>query len=79
MYGPGKALHTNSQRFRGTKEYGEIPPNTRRWVCIGDSFTFGSGVGDDAAWCALLGADDGARETVNMGLCLARKGFREWS
>ena len=48
-----KPIHTNSQGLRD-KEYAlEKPKNTLRVVVIGDSFTFGDGVGDEAIYHAL--------------------------
>lgn len=68
MYGPGRHLHTNSQRLRARMEYlPEVPPGAVRWVCTGDSFTLGYGVDDDQTWCALLGQTLPDLETVNMG------------
>jgi hypothetical protein len=68
MYGPGVALHTNGLGFRGRTEPSLAPPADKvRVVCSGDSFTFGYGVGDEQAWCALLGRLDPRLETINMG------------
>lgn len=68
LYGRGKHVRTNSQRFRNDKDFNEkSEPNKIRIVCSGDSFTFGYGVGNDHAWCQLLSSLDAAIETVNMG------------
>jgi hypothetical protein len=68
LYGPGLHLHTNSQGFRGTREYEkEVPSDKVRAVCSGDSFTLGYGVGDQDTWCAQLSAFDPRIEGVNMG------------
>ena len=40
---------------------------TGRLLCLGDSFTFGEGVGNRDTWCSLLGDAAGGRETVNLG------------
>lgn len=66
VYAPGVGLRTNSRGFRGAREVADaLPAGTRRYVCSGDSFTFGQGVRDDETWCKLLGGD--GVETVNMG------------
>lgn len=68
MYGPGRHLRTNSQRLRSGYDFEpEVPPGRARWVCTGDSFTFGYGVADEEAWCALLGERLPGVEPVNMG------------
>lgn len=68
MYGPGKYLQTNSQSFRNKKDFTyEIPPGGKRWICTGDSFTFGYGVSNDDSWCAGLASRFSNLETVNMG------------
>jgi hypothetical protein len=68
MYGPGRALHTNSLRFRSRAEFRiEVPTGKRRAVCSGDSFTLGYGVDDSETWCQLLEQLDPGLETVNMG------------
>jgi len=68
MYGPDKSLNTNSQRFRSDRDFdSDVPACKRRWICSGDSFTFGFGVDDDRTWCALLSSMVPNTETVNMG------------
>lgn len=68
LYGPGASLHTNAQRFRGTRDVAREAPHGRvRVVCSGDSFALGYGVGDDATWCHQLEAMEPRLETVNMG------------
>jgi hypothetical protein len=67
MYGPGIYLTTNSQGFRGDRDFGEaVPLGKHRIICSGDSVTFGYGVDDDHTWCQLLTAMDSRLETVNM-------------
>ena len=45
----------NSQRFRGLKEYSQIPlTGVTRIVTLGDSFTFGFGANDDETYPAHL-------------------------
>ena len=65
MYGAGRHLTINRQRFRGR----EIPPDAAgpRIVVSGDSFTFGYGVGDDDTWAAWLERQGPGTEAVNMG------------
>lgn len=66
VYAPGVGLHTNGRGMRGTSEVADtLAVSKRRYVCSGDSFTFGQGVRDDETWCTLLGSGD--VETVNMG------------
>ena len=68
LYGPGASLHTNAQRFRGTRDVAQrAEPGRVRVVCSGDSFALGYGVGDDATWCAQLAALDPRIESINMG------------
>jgi lysophospholipase L1-like esterase len=67
FYGPGRDLSIDARGFRGTREVSPRPaPGVLRVVCSGDSFTLGYGVGDDATWCARLGALSGV-ESVNLG------------
>jgi hypothetical protein len=68
LYGPGASLHTNAQRFRGTRDVtARVAPGRVRVVCSGDSFALGYGVGDEATWCHRLEALDARIEAVNMG------------
>lgn len=68
MYGPGKDLRINAQRFRANGPTSVTPPAGRfRIVCAGDSFTLGFGVANDATWCHILQAERPGLETVNMG------------
>lgn len=68
MYGPGAALHTNGLGFRGRDEPNVTPPPGKvRIICSGDSFTFGYGVDDEQAWCALLSRLDPRLESLNLG------------
>jgi hypothetical protein len=68
MYGKGKRVKTNSQRFRNDRDFSiKVPDNKIRLVCSGDSFTFGYGVDNDYTWCHLLTKIDRRLETVNMG------------
>lgn len=68
MYGPGISLTTNSQGFRGARDYARaVPEGRRRLICSGDSFTLGYGVDDEHTWCRQLESLDPRLETVNMG------------
>ena len=68
MYGPGLALHTNSQGFRATRDYAiEVPSGRLRILCSGDSFTLGYGVSDNQTWASQLEQLEPKLETVNMG------------
>jgi len=68
MYGPGIYLRTNAQRYRHDGEVGHAPPaGTSRWICCGDSFTFGYGVDNEDTWCAHLTRMVPGIQTVNMG------------
>jgi hypothetical protein len=68
LYGPGKFLRTNSQRFRNVAEFSKnVPAGKTRIICSGDSFTLGFGVDNDHTWPQLLAAQAPNLETVNMG------------
>jgi hypothetical protein len=68
LYGPGRHLTTNSERFRSRRDFTRsIPKGTVRAICTGDSFTLGYGVGDADPWCELLSRRDARLETINMG------------
>ena len=55
-FGRGIDFNTTPERFRGRGALTALPPGHSRLVCSGDSFTMGSGVGDDDTWtgCATL-------------------------
>lgn len=42
--------HTNSQGFREREFSPEPPPSTMRIACLGDSFTWGTGLREEDAW-----------------------------
>jgi hypothetical protein len=68
VYGPGIGVTTNSRGLRGRRELADqVPPGKTRIVCLGDSFTFGYGVGDDDTYPQQLEALDPRLEVVNMG------------
>jgi hypothetical protein len=62
-------VHTNSEGFRGTREYSaEKPKGMIRVSVLGDSFVFGFGVQDGEAFPALLELQDKSREVLNLGV-----------
>lgn len=68
MYGGGRSLTTNAQRFRSGHPFDrQVPAGKIRIMCSGDSFTLGYGVGDQDTWCAQLERLDPRLETVNLG------------
>ena len=61
---------TNSQGYRGPLVPWEKPEGTYRILAIGDSYTWGDGVPDDAVWVRLLEQDlsaCGPVEVINAG------------
>lgn len=68
------SAHVNAQGFRGREVEREKPADTFRIVCLGDSQTFGNGVGDEETWphaleTALREAHPGrAIEVMNCGV-----------
>ncbi len=66
-YGPGIGLRTNSRGMRSGEVADGKTPGRIRVVCLGDSFTFGHGVGDDQAWPAVVARLEPRLEMVNMG------------
>jgi GDSL-like Lipase/Acylhydrolase family len=68
LFGPGASLSTDSLGARGSAAVArEVPPGKLRVVCVGDSFTQGYGVGDEATWPSALQALDPRLEVVNLG------------
>ena len=68
LYGPGASFTTNARGFRGLEEIDAQPPAGRyRIIALGDSFTMGFGVGDEASYPARLQAACPTLQTVNMG------------
>lgn len=64
----GAPLSSNSRGARGAREYAlPKPPSVTRIVALGDSFTFGEGVPDDATWPAQLENALPDTEVVNLG------------
>ncbi len=69
MFGPGKYLQTNSQRFRHNAEFNSVVPEGKvRIICSGDSFTFGYGVSNEHTWCQQLTLLNSRVQTLNQGL-----------
>jgi hypothetical protein len=68
VFGPGLDVTTNALGFRATREYANaVPAQRRRVLALGDSFTFGYGVGDADAWPAWLEKLCPELEVPNMG------------
>jgi lysophospholipase L1-like esterase len=64
----GTRASTNSRGLRGTRELAVPKPSSVvRIVALGDSFTFGVGVPDDATWPAQLEAALPGVEVANLG------------
>jgi len=62
-------LHTNSQGFRGQREYEQTKPaSVLRVVSLGDSFTFGWGVSEEETYSAKLEAVSPMLEVPNLGV-----------
>lgn len=62
-------IRTNSQRFRGVREYVlEKPPGMIRALVLGDSFSFGWGVRDEEVWTAQLEAKSPHLEMINLSV-----------
>src|SRR5574341_1408459 len=69
IYGPGLDVRISSQGLREDSELGVTAPAGKlRLICLGDSFTFGFGVGHDQTWCHQLSMVAPRVQTVNMGL-----------
>ena len=62
-------MRTNEHRFRGPAVAREKPAGVLRVACVGDSHTFGDGVGDEETWPARLQAyAEGHVEVLNCGV-----------
>ncbi|MGD8895120.1 MAG: SGNH/GDSL hydrolase family protein [Acidobacteriota bacterium] len=65
----GKRLSSTARGYRGQQEVpAEKPPGRVRVAVLGDSFTFGEGVGDEETWVHQLGVLRPALEPVNLGV-----------
>ena len=61
--------HTSPQGLRGTRAYSiEKPPGVLRVEVFGDSFAFGSEVGDDATYSAVLERSLPGTEVLDFGV-----------
>ena len=68
MYGRGIFLITNSQGFRNSNDISpKKEPLKKRWIFVGDSFTFGYGVDNDHCYCSCVSEMKPGIEYVNMG------------
>ena len=60
---------TNSRGIRSDREFThERTPGTKRLIVLGDSFTYGLGVTNDATYSARLEAKIAELEVINMGV-----------
>jgi hypothetical protein len=65
----GKGLSSNARGLRGRREFADPkPPGAFRIVVLGDSFTFGEGVGDDETWSHRLQELLPQTEVLNLGV-----------
>ena len=68
MYGRGRDVRLNSQGFRHDYEINQaVEQGKVRFICTGDSFTFGQGVSNGQEWCSILAEIDSQIEPINMG------------
>jgi hypothetical protein len=68
-FGKEAPVHVNGQGFRGTRDVPrEVEKGRVRALLSGDSFTFGTGVADDATWGVGLTRLEPRLETVNLGV-----------
>lgn len=71
-FGPGIPLHTNGEGMRiHHPDPATLGSGQQRIICSGDSFTYGSGVGDAETYCAYLEQELPNTTTLNM----AQRGF----
>lgn len=63
----GRPVTINALGLRGAEVRRPKPPGLRRLVCLGDSITFGFGVGDEETYPYHLGVDLGV-DVVNAGV-----------
>jgi hypothetical protein len=67
-FGPGTRVTINGHGFRATFNHTpDVPAGRIRVVCSGDSFTFGTDVSDEHAWCHRLTEIDPRIESMNLG------------
>jgi hypothetical protein len=70
-FGPGIPLTTSADGMRIHRPVATLAAGERRIICSGDSFTFGSGVGDSDTFCARLEHELPGTRTLNM----AQRGY----
>jgi len=69
FFGDGRDLVTNSHGIRARGEHRPAPPpGKRRAIALGDSFTFGHGIGNDESWPAQLDTLLPDWEVLNLGM-----------
>jgi len=62
-------VSSTTRGYRGRHDVPETKPEGRRRLAVlGDSFTFGEDVGDEATWVHQLGVLDPVLEPVNLGV-----------
>jgi hypothetical protein len=64
----GKRLSSTARGYRGQEVPSTRPPGRVRVAVLGDSFTFGEGVGDEETWVHQLGVLRPRLEPVNLGV-----------
>jgi hypothetical protein len=65
----GNGLSSNARGLRGRREFADPkPPGVFRIVALGDSFTFGEGVGDEETWSHRLQELLPQTEVLNLGV-----------
>src|SRR5271165_5175981 len=68
-FGKGKFVNSNSKGLRGTAEYEYArTPGKQRILVLGDSFTFGTDVSDDATYSHYLESALTNTEVLNLGV-----------
>lgn len=68
-YGPGRHKTYNAQGMRATTPYPvEAPDGVYRVICVGDSYTFGTGLGDDETYPERMEQRRPSLETINMAM-----------
>lgn len=65
-FGPGLTTTTNADGMRIHRPIETLTAGQSRIICSGDSFTFGSGVGDSSTFCAQLENELPNVRTLNM-------------
>ena len=69
LFGPGLSFKTNGQGFREDQDTSvQVPVGTVRFVCSGDSFTFGTGVDNGHTWVRQFAQQHDRVDSVNLGV-----------